>query len=244
MDRIFKRVEMKRRSLCTAIMLTVLTGLSQVAWPAELFQVSTFAPFANGQFDGPVTFRELKQNGDTGIGTINGLYGEMIAVDGKFFQIRDDGKVYEIQDSELTPFAMISSISAGTEFPTQANNANELHAAIDARIPDRSAVYVMRIDGLFSKLKLRSVPKQSKPFPTLNEVIKKQTIFEHTNVHGTLIGFRFPDFMNGVNVPGYHFHFISQDRTIGGHMLDCCVNEAQGKYETVSKLNIRLIGSD
>jgi acetolactate decarboxylase len=179
-----------------------------------------------------------------GIGTVNGLYGEMIAVDGKFFQIRDDGKVYEIQDSELTPFAMISSIAAGTGFPAKVNSANELHASIDAQIPDRSAVYVVRIDGLFSKLKLRSVPKQSKPFPTLDEVIKKQTIFEHTDVPGTLIGFRFPDFMKGVNVPGYHFHFISQDRTIGGHMLDCSMNEAEGKYETVSKLNIRLIGSD
>ncbi|AFM26864.1 acetolactate decarboxylase [Desulfomonile tiedjei] len=235
---------MKHRSLCTAIMLTVLAGLSQVAWPAELFQVSTFASFANGQYDGPVTFRELKQNGNTGIGTVNGLYGEMIAVDGRFFQIRDDGKVYEISDSELTPFATISSITAGTEFSAKANNADELHAAIDARIPDRSAVYVMRIDGLFSKLKLRSVPKQSKPYPALNEVIKKQAIFEHTNVRGTLVGFRFPDFMNGVNVPGYHFHFISDDRTIGGHMLDCSTEEAQGSFETVSQLNVRLIGSN
>ncbi|MBI5723704.1 MAG: acetolactate decarboxylase [Planctomycetes bacterium] len=79
---------------------------------------------------------------------------------------------------------------------------------------------VLRMDGTFDYLKLRSVPKQTKPYPTLAEAVKKQAVFEHRNIRGTLVGFRCPDSIGGLNVPGWHFHFISEDRKVGGHVLD------------------------
>ncbi|MCK5540094.1 MAG: acetolactate decarboxylase [Deltaproteobacteria bacterium] len=37
---------------------------------------------------------------------------------------------------------------------------------------------------------------------------------------GTIVGFRSPPFVKGINVPGYHFHFLDQKRQSGGHILD------------------------
>ena len=39
-------------------------------------------------------------------------------------------------------------------------------------------------------------------------------------VKGTLVGFRCPAFVKGINVPGYHLHFLTEDRKAGGHVLD------------------------
>ena len=68
------------------------------------------------------------------------------------------------------------------------------------------------------------------------EVTKNQSVFEYKNLSGTLIGFRFPGYANGINVTGYHFHFISDDRNFGGHLLDCILYE--GKISIDQKMKI------
>jgi acetolactate decarboxylase len=70
------------------------------------------------------------------------------------------------------------------------------------------------------------VPKQTEPYPTLTEVIDNQVIFPLNNVTGTTVGFRLPSYMNEINVAGYHLHFITDDETAGGHLLDCIVRDA------------------
>ena len=39
-------------------------------------------------------------------------------------------------------------------------------------------------------------------------------------MQGTLVGFRMPQYLKDVNVAGYHLHFITSDRSSGGHLLD------------------------
>lgn len=41
----------------------------------------------------------------------------------------------------------------------------------------------------------------------------------HTDISGSLVGFKFPAYADGINVAGYHFHFVSDDRSVGGHVL-------------------------
>ncbi len=166
----------------------------------------------------------------------------MIALDGQFFQIRTDGKAYAIDDSEQTPFAMVTEFKADKKLPiADIKDVQGLHKTLDGILPDPAGIYALRIAGNFKHLKVRSVPKQGKPYPKLGDVIKNQTVFELDNVKGTLVGFRFPEYMKGVNVPGYHFHFITVDRTAGGHVLDCQIQQAEAALETVSSLNVKLI---
>ena len=64
---------------------------TEVAAPAPprdtLFQVSTIGALNVGVFGGVVDYANLKQQGDCGIGSFTGLDGEMVAVDGKFYQV-------------------------------------------------------------------------------------------------------------------------------------------------------------
>ena len=70
-----------------------------------LTQVSTIDAILGGLYDGVVTYGELKQYGDFGIGTFEGLDGEMVALDGNFYQIKSDGVAYPVDDDMTTPFA-------------------------------------------------------------------------------------------------------------------------------------------
>ena len=118
---------------------------------------------------------------------------------------------------------------------TSIDNIESLKEKIDTLLKRKGAIYAIRIDGKFSYLKARSVPKQSKPYPRLIDVLKTQNIFEFKNIQGTLVGFRLPDDMKGLNVPGYHFHFISDDRQSGGHLLDVTFSGASvqiGKFKS------------
>jgi len=78
----------------------------------------------------------------------------------------------------------------------------------------------LRAEGKFDYLKVRSVPAQKRPYRLLAEAVKGQTIFEHQAITGTLVGFWSPAFIGQAGVPGYHFHFISADKSFGGHVLD------------------------
>jgi acetolactate decarboxylase len=69
-------------------------------------------------------------------------------------------------------------------------------------------------------MKTRSLPEQAKPYPPLIEVAKNQSVFEFNNVSGTIVGFRCPQYMNGISIPGYHLHFLTADDKGGGHVLD------------------------
>lgn len=96
----------------------------------------------------------------------------------------------------------------------------ELQQQINKQLPTLNLPYAIRLQGTFPHLKVRSVPKQTPPYPPLNDVVSQQRVFDLRNVRGTLVGFRLPQYLKGANVAGYHFHFITSDRSTGGHLLD------------------------
>jgi len=50
-----------------------------------LFQTSTIDALLEGEYDGDISFAELEERGDFGLGTLEALDGEMIALDGGFY---------------------------------------------------------------------------------------------------------------------------------------------------------------
>jgi acetolactate decarboxylase len=214
---------------CVAVYLVLYSELSvNVTGNREtLFQVAAFKSFAAGDYEGKTTYAELAKHGDFGIGTLTGLDGEMVALDGVFYQIPIDGTPRKIGSSEETPFAVVTFFEADqTLYVDDAMNYSELTAYIDQVVSPESAMYAIKIHGEYDYAKARSVPKQTEPYPELTDVIAEQTIFPLYNVTGTTAGFRLPSYMAEVNVAGYHFHFIADDELSGGHLLDCIVRNA------------------
>jgi acetolactate decarboxylase len=210
-----------------------------------LFQTAPINSLVQGVYDGSTTFKDLKNHGDFGSGTVEALDGEMVALDGKFYQIKSDGKAYLINDSMTTPFAQVTYFKQDNTISLNGtNNLTALQGYLDNKLPTKNIFYAIRIDGTFSYVKTRSVPIQNKPYPILSEAVKGQKIFEFNNVSGTIIGFRCPPYVNGVNVPGYHLHFITAERNAGGHLLDLKLTNVSVKVDSISKLEMILPHND
>ncbi|MBM4140910.1 MAG: acetolactate decarboxylase [Nitrospira sp.] len=202
-----------------------------------LFQTSTINALLEGVYDGDITFKMLREHGDFGIGTFNELDGEMIGLEGKFYQIKADGKIYPVDDFMKTPFAVVTFFEPDkTVLLDKPMDCGKMEKYVDNLLPTRNIFYAIKIEGNFVFVKTRSVPKQNKPYPRLVEVVKSQPIFEFSNVKGTIVGFWLPDYMKGINVPGYHFHFITDDRKAGGHLLDCQVKDVRIEIDYTPEL--------
>ena len=64
---------------------------------------------------------------------------------------------------------------------------------------------------------------QRPPYVSLAEVTRHQSEWTLAAASGSVVGFRFPDQVAGIEVPGYHLHFLSHDRATGGHVLELSV---------------------
>lgn len=206
----------------------------------SLFQASTVSALLDGAYDGDLTFAELAREGDTGLGTLNGLDGEMIAIDGVFYRAAVDGSMNRIDPTDKTPFAVVVPFRAEREFTLEEpHDLGGLEAILDAD-REEAPVAVFRIDGWFPSMTARSVPRQHAPYRPLPEVVGEQNVFELGPVEGTLIGFRFPAWTEGVEIGGYHFHFADRDRRRGGHVLDLSLETARVRVQHADDLHIEL----
>jgi acetolactate decarboxylase len=188
--------------------------------PHVLFQASTIGALLGGAYEGDLTFAELAERGDLGLGTVNHLDGEMLALDGRFYRADVEGRINELPRSERTPFAVVVPFRPQIEFDLEGSvDHDRLLAEIDRRIPADAATCAVRIDGRFELVRARSVPRQEPPYRPLAEVVAEQTVFELGAVDGSMVGFRFPEYAEGIEVSGWHLHFISEDRSRGGHVL-------------------------
>lgn len=216
--------ERRTRLAVGVVLLTVLLSSCGAGIDTReiLYQYGTLNALMAGIYDGDLTIGELAERGDLGLGTINALDGEMLVVDGKAYRVAYDGSVQVLDDQQLIPFAVVTDFDTDvTLTETEAASFGELKAAIDGLRPSDNLPYAIRIDGVFSSVKTRSVPAQTQPYRPLLEVLEGQSEFEFTNIEGTMVGFWLPAYMDGPNAGGYHLHFLTAARDGGGHVLDC-----------------------
>jgi acetolactate decarboxylase len=184
-----------------------------------LFQVSVIDALLQGMYDGIYPIGELLKHGNTGIGTFNALEGEMVAINDTVFQVLASGQVVRPPLETTTPFAAIAPFKANAVYPLAAFTFDSLTLNFERYFPTRNIFYAIKINGEFEYMKTRSVPKQEKPYKPLVEVTAYQPEFEFHQVSGDIVGFYCPDYAKGINVTGMHLHFITGDRTGGGHIL-------------------------
>lgn len=209
-----------------------------------LVQFGLVAALAAGDYaDGPPLKRVLA-DGDFGVGTFTRLDGEMILLDGRIYQAMSDGAIRAANLDDTSPFAAVTFFEEdGREENLSAATLDELDQQLDKKLPHRNTPYALRIDGEFAALTLRSVPAQSAPFQPLVEVVKHQTTWRLENVRGTLVGIRCPQWIATLNVAGYHWHFLSDDRKTGGHVLGCDLTRGLLRYDECTSLVIQLPNS-
>jgi acetolactate decarboxylase len=209
--------------------------------PHVLFQASTIGALLDGAFDGDLSFAELADHGDLGLGTLNGLDGEMIALDGEFFRADVDGWIHRVPPEARTPFAVVTRFEAEVDERLEGElSHDELLARLDALVPAATSSCAIRLDGGFELVRARSVPIQTPPYRPLTEVVADQHVFDLVDVDGTMLGFRFPAYAEGIEVGGYHLHFIGLDRARGGHVLDSRSSRLRARLDPSDDLHVEL----
>ena len=197
--------------------------------PAEdfLYQYATVSTLQAAVYDGNVTLGELKKRGDFGLGTFNGVDGELVINHGKFYRIHSSGTVSEVSDCDHTSLAFIKFFKADLSLTIQ--TADITMEQLQKKIASLLAVdklYAIRIKGTFSKLTARASALAQKPYQPLKEhLAQNQVIFNLTNTTGVAVGFLVPSSMEKVNIPGFHFHYIADDLQSGGHIFDFTANQ-------------------
>ncbi len=206
-----------------------------------LFQYSTLSALQSGLLDGALSVKSLKTHGNFALGTFNALDGELIELDNQVYQIKSTGQVLPAPDSALIPFALATHFAPTQKIPLPNNiSLPDLLTHLDALLPSKNQFYALKITGRFSRITTRSVPAQAKPYPSLSETVKKQSVFEARDVEGAAIGFRCPDYASGINLPGYHFHFLSADHHFAGHLLDCHLTQAAAEIAPLTDFHLLL----
>jgi acetolactate decarboxylase len=206
-----------------------------------LYQVSTIDALLAGVYDGVATVGEVLERGGFGIGTFEGLDGELIALDGVVYQAASNGSVNRMPPDTRTPFMAVTHFLADQQLTmTGPLDIAGFQAQIQARLPSRNLFYAIHADAGFAHIRYRSVARQDKPYAPLVELVREQAIFEQRDVAGTLIGFWCPAFAKGLNVPGFHLHFLSADRKHGGHVLGFTLEQAEVRVDHTDAWEIAL----
>jgi acetolactate decarboxylase len=184
-----------------------------------LFQVSTSGALVEGVLDGAVSVAKLREHGDFGLGTYVDLDGEMIVLDGEFYQIRSDGSVRVADDSQLAPFAVVTHFAPEQTVTMQPfATMAEMCAQLDKLRTSDNLFYAARLRGRFRHVHNRAACKVG-PHETLVQAAAHQGEFQADDVNGTMVGFWTPAYVRSIGVPGWHLHFLSDDQSFGGHVL-------------------------
>jgi len=207
----------------------------------EIYQTSIMSALMAGVTEGEVTFEKLAGYGDFGLGTFNDLDGEMIGFDGKFYQLRSDGTAAEVDPSQKTPFAAVCFFKAEiVRDVTAPLTWKEFQELVDKLVKTKNLFFAIRVDGTFLSVTTRTVSKRQEPARGLAEAAEDQTTFTFCNVQGTLVGYRSPDYAQGLTVAGYHLHFLNEAKTGGGHVLDFILSKGSIEIDHYSSVFVAL----
>jgi len=206
----------------------------------RLYQISTSTALVEGVGDGAMACAELKKYGDLGIGTFEHLDGEMVVVDGRIFQVHGDGSVNEVADDVVTPFATVARFSPDVDILLkEAPDLSALLAATDRLRPTDNFFFSLRIEGRFDYVRTRALCRME-PGTKLINAAAVQPEFEFHDVRGTLVGFWSPSYAKTLSIPGYHLHFLTEDRTGGGHLLECSGSDLTVQLQRGTKFHLVL----
>lgn len=229
-----------------------LTGCASTA-PAgpALYAYSTIDALLSGAYDGELTMAQLTTKGDIGLGTFNTLDGEMLLLGGVPYHFRADGSVTVASPGDKTPLAYVMPFRPTLQFAMEGTAASPLPATLpaieaymDARLANKNVFYAVELSGDFKGMSTRAIAAQVRPYKPLAELVKTQVVFPRAAVSGSMVGIRSPAFSKGVSVPGWHWHFISNDRTYGGHVLSAGVVSGNVRIASAHRVELELPGND
>ena len=211
------------------------------AQESTIQQYGIAANFVAGNFDGEFLCTDMSAGQEIGIGSFDKLDGEMIMLDGFVYRLPADGKARVAEPGAKSAFSTFSKFTSPMKFKiAEEKGYDDLKAAIDEKIPAEHMPAILLMRGTFKSVEFRSIAEQTYPYPTLAEAAQNQVKWTLENVKGAVVGFRFPEKFSGVNLAGWHFHFIDEEKKTGGHVLTMTSADLSVQVQYAPNVNIKL----
>ncbi|MFC4652462.1 acetolactate decarboxylase [Lactococcus nasutitermitis] len=202
----------------------------------KLFQYNTLGALMAGLYEGTMTIGELLTHGDLGVGTLDSIDGELIVLDGKAYQAKGDKTITELSDDIKVPYAAVVPHQAEVVFKQRFSATDsELKERMESYFDGQNLFRSIKIHATFSKMHVRMIPR-AKEGTRFVEVSQNQPEYEIENTTGTIVGIWTPEMFHGVSVAGYHLHYITDDFTFGGHVLDFTINDGEIEIGAIDQL--------
>jgi len=214
----------------------------------SMYQVSTLQALALGYSKTVINVEALLKEGDTGLGTFEDVNGEMIVMDGTCYRADQDGNVSVVSPDTGVPFAAVARLSGEQRFSlADMPDISAIRAELTRKIEERfglNSMHVVKISGFFETIDARSEAPYKSHHITLKEMLgQTQKAFLFHNIRGNLVGVYYPDHMDGINMPGWHLHFLSEDLTKGGHVFNASLKTGEAMVDKISTITIHLPSS-
>ncbi|ARU92240.1 acetolactate decarboxylase [Spiroplasma clarkii] len=207
--------------------------------PTKLFQYSTITSLVQGNYEGEINYVDFKDQGDFGLGTFDSLDGEMIVLNGVFYQLLADGSVNIVDQNYRSPFLSICKFTPETTVKlTNLKQPEVLDQILNSTAS--SKIIAIKIEGEFEQVSTRTVRKQVKPYKKMFEINDVQSEMHFQNQTGTIVGFYTPRYLNTIGVEGVHFHFLTSDLNSGGHVLNFTLKQGTMSQCTIAEIALKL----
>ncbi|GFG18468.1 hypothetical protein IFM5058_09053 [Aspergillus udagawae] len=186
----------------------------------KIYQYSVISALAQGLCSGGLPAAHVLSKGDHGIGTLADLDGELVIVDSQAYKFTSAGDAQPLNSSETVPFVMTTFFK-----PAKSVEVSTLtHETLLKELLDRykfstNSFVAVRVEGFFPQLTYRVAGPQARPREPFGDVMQRQRVDSLQDQRGSIFGFWSPEFTSAVTVAGLHLHFISLDKSKGGHLL-------------------------
>ncbi|KAK8220030.1 hypothetical protein M8818_000446 [Zalaria obscura] len=212
--------------------------------PNELYQYSTLNALMEDVYHDGIPVSAVSKSGNHGLGTFKDMDGEMVIIDSTVYQMQAGGTIAEADPNTPVPFVQTTNFSPTITKEVPSISKDGLTAALDELAPKAKNHFIsVRMDGVFDTVTARTVAKKT-PEQKGRSLAENQVVKTWHGVKGTLIGFRSPEFSQGLSVAGSHIHLISEDRKMGGHVLDFQAHNIKLQIAVIKNMHLELPEND
>jgi len=223
-----------RYFICIPFFLLLLNGCASTKnqhaheYDDVITHAGLMVDLSKGEYDGFYAVTNLVRYGDHGLGTFDGLNGEMIVYSGVIYRADAACHLAPIPVSNLTPYAVVTYFQPDRVFDVEKMSQTLFERALDMRRKLDRVPQAIQVSGIFKSITIRSVPMQEKPWRPLAKVVETDSYkVTLTNVTGVMVGYHYPEYLSMMHPAGYHLHFIDNQRLMGGHVLDFEIAQAR-----------------
>lgn len=207
---------------------------------AAVTQFAVLDALLAGAYESGLRVSEACAVGDFGLGCVDHLGGEVVILDASAIECTLDGPPAVMRSDEILPFAIICRFPDVPASEVHGRDFAGFAASVDDALTSRNLFHAVRFDGMLSGVRVRVTPRQHRPLPPLAEVTSHQVETAANSIRGTLVGFWTPAIYQGIAVAGLHLHFLSEDRSLGGHVLDLAVDAGELRVAAFARFDLRL----